>query len=122
MHPDDFESGADTSVAGKNWFIQELYGPAITFVGFDSTVSKKKTYAFVLVLLFLNILLKVVSIYRFIQLYTIHMHGIYFLLNMNSVKEVVSLIVNLHLTITQTESLEHIVLNFQIWNILGNLI
>ena len=37
-----FDSGADTSVLGQNWFIHEIYGPLINLVGFDSNVSKKK--------------------------------------------------------------------------------
>ena len=37
-----FDSGADTSVLGQNWFIREVYGPPINLVCFDSNVSQKK--------------------------------------------------------------------------------
>ena len=37
-----FDSGADTSVLGDNWSIQEIYGPTINLVVFDSNCSWKK--------------------------------------------------------------------------------
>ena len=37
-----FDTGADTSVVGKGWYVTHVYGPPISLVGFDSVHARKR--------------------------------------------------------------------------------